>query len=167
MTAGTDDYDEIVRVAQLYVDGFNDNDVSKFREAFHEDAWIFYIDAEGGPHKNLISENFEEWAPPPSSGIVGRIISGDTGGRCCLGPAQLRPQGQALWMNRLPQSSQDQRRPEDHEQERYSQQQVYLAGVHSGSGVEEPARTCSALARVSRRRWSAKWRISPLRAHSA
>ena len=105
MTAGTDDYDEIVRVAQLYVDGFNDNDVSKFREAFHEDAWIFYIDAEGGPHKNLISENFEEWAPPPSSGIVGRIISGDTGGRCCLGPAQLRPQGQALWMNRLPQSS--------------------------------------------------------------
>ena len=34
-------YDEIVRVAQLYVDGFNDNDVSKFREAFHEDAWIF------------------------------------------------------------------------------------------------------------------------------
>ena len=46
MTAGTDDYDEIVRVAQLYVDGFNDNDVSKFREAFHEDAWIFYIDAE-------------------------------------------------------------------------------------------------------------------------
>ena len=75
MTAGTDDYDEIVRVAQLYVDGFNDNDVSKFREAFHEDAWIFYIDAEGGPHKNLISENFEEWAPPPSSGIVGRIVS--------------------------------------------------------------------------------------------
>ena len=41
MTAGTDDSDEIVRVAQLYVDGFNDNDVSKFREAFHEDAWIF------------------------------------------------------------------------------------------------------------------------------
>src|SRR6516162_11407362 len=94
-------YDEIVRVAQLYVDGFNDNDVSKFREAFHEDAWIFYIDAEGGPHKNLISENFEERAPPPSSRIVGRIISGATGGRCCLGPAQLRPQGQALWMNRL------------------------------------------------------------------
>ena len=82
MTARTDDYDEIVRVVQLYVDGFNDNDVSKFREAFHEDAWIFYIDAEGGLHKNLISENFEEWASPPSSGIVGRIISvtqvGDT-----------------------------------------------------------------------------------------
>jgi hypothetical protein len=30
MTARTDDYDEIVRVMRLYVDGFNDNDVSKF-----------------------------------------------------------------------------------------------------------------------------------------
>jgi ketosteroid isomerase-like protein len=75
MTARTDDYDEIVRVVQLYVDGFNDNDVSKLREAFHEDAWIFFIDAEGGLHKNLISANFEAWASPPSSGIVGRIVS--------------------------------------------------------------------------------------------
>ena len=92
MTARTDDYDEIVRVVKLYIDGFNENDIEKFKEAFHEDAWIFYICAEGGLHKNLISENFEEWASPPSSGIVGRIIS-DTGGRCCFGPAQLRPQG--------------------------------------------------------------------------
>jgi ketosteroid isomerase-like protein len=75
VTARTDDYDEIVRVIQFYIDGFNNNDVSKFREAFHEDAWIFYIDDEGGLHKNLISENFAEWASPPSSGIVGRIIS--------------------------------------------------------------------------------------------
>ena len=29
MTARTDDYDEIVRVVQLYIDGFNDNDISK------------------------------------------------------------------------------------------------------------------------------------------
>ena len=42
MTARTDDYDEIVRVVQLYIDGFNDNEASKFQEAFHEDAWIFY-----------------------------------------------------------------------------------------------------------------------------
>lgn len=75
MTARTDDYDAIVRVVRLYVDGFNDNDVSKLKEAFHEDAWIFFIDAEGGLHKNLISENFEAWASPPSSGIVGRIVS--------------------------------------------------------------------------------------------
>jgi ketosteroid isomerase-like protein len=75
VTKRTDDYDEIVRVVQLYVDGFNDNDVSKFREAFHEDAWIFFIDAEGVPHTRLISECFEAWASPPSSGIVGRFIS--------------------------------------------------------------------------------------------
>jgi len=55
MTKRTDDYDEIVRVVQLYIYGFNDNDISKFKQAFHEDAWIFFIDAEGHLHKNLIS----------------------------------------------------------------------------------------------------------------
>jgi ketosteroid isomerase-like protein len=75
MTARTDDYDEIVRVVQLYVDAFNDNDVSKFKEAFDEAAWIFYIDADGILHKNLISDSFEQWAAPPSSGVVGRFIS--------------------------------------------------------------------------------------------
>jgi len=34
------DRDAIVRVVQLYVDGFNDCDVDKFIQAFHEDAWI-------------------------------------------------------------------------------------------------------------------------------
>ncbi len=53
MTARTDDYDEIVRVVQFYVDAFNDNDVSKLKEAFDEDAWIFFIDADGILHKNL------------------------------------------------------------------------------------------------------------------
>jgi hypothetical protein len=75
MTARTDDYDEIVRVVQLYIDGFNDNSVSKLREAFHEDAWIFYIDADGALHKNPISESFEGWASPPSQGVVGRFVS--------------------------------------------------------------------------------------------
>src|SRR5579863_6126831 len=77
MTARTDDYDEIVRVIRLYVDAFNstDNDVSKLKQAFHEDAWIFYVDASGGLHKNLISEEFESWVAPPSWDIVGRVIS--------------------------------------------------------------------------------------------
>jgi ketosteroid isomerase-like protein len=75
MTARTDDYDEIVRVVQLYIDAFNDNDVSKFKEAFDEDAWMFYIENDGSLHKHLISEDFERWASPPSSGIVGRVIS--------------------------------------------------------------------------------------------
>jgi hypothetical protein len=75
MTKRTDDYDAIVRVVQLYVEGFNDNDINKFREAFHEDAWIFFINPDGSLHKNLISKEFERWAAPPSSGIVGRVIS--------------------------------------------------------------------------------------------
>jgi ketosteroid isomerase-like protein len=75
MTARTDDYDAIVRVVQLYVDAFNDNDIGKLKQAFHEDAWIFYIDADGALHKNLISESFEKWAAPPSSGVTGRFIS--------------------------------------------------------------------------------------------
>src|SRR5271154_952130 len=75
MTARTDDYDAIVRVMRLYVDAFNDNDIGKLRQAFHEDAWIFYIDANGALHRNLISESFEKWAAPPSAGVVGRIVS--------------------------------------------------------------------------------------------
>lgn len=39
-TATTPDYDEIVRVVQLYIDGWK-SDANKFKEAFHEDAWIF------------------------------------------------------------------------------------------------------------------------------
>ena len=75
MTARTDDYDAIVRVVQLYIDGFNDNDVGKFKEAFHEDAWMFYVNADGSLYKNLVSRSFEEWATPPGWGIVGRFIS--------------------------------------------------------------------------------------------
>ena len=74
MATTATDYDEIVRVVQLYVDGFNDCAVAKFKEAFHEDAWIFFTDAEGRLHKNLIRESFEEWATPPNSHINGRII---------------------------------------------------------------------------------------------
>lgn len=75
MIARTDDHDAIVRVMQLYLDAFNDNDVGKFREAFDDDAWIYYIDADGGLHKHAISEDFERWATPPSWEVVGRFIS--------------------------------------------------------------------------------------------
>ena len=43
---------------QLYVDGLNDNDVGKFREAFHEDVWIFYVDADGKLTKNLAPQPY-------------------------------------------------------------------------------------------------------------
>jgi hypothetical protein len=75
MTVRTNDYDEIVGVMQLYIDGFNDNDIGKFRRAFHEDAWIFFIDADGTMHKSPISEWFERWAKPPGLGVVGRFFS--------------------------------------------------------------------------------------------
>jgi hypothetical protein len=75
MTANAPDYDEIVRVVQLYVDGFNESSVDKFKRAFHEDAWIFFTDAEGMLHKRLIREYFEAWATPPKPHITGRIIS--------------------------------------------------------------------------------------------
>lgn len=75
MTVKTDDYDEIVRVVQLYVGAVNDNDVNTLKEAFHDDAWMFFIDDEGALHKCLISECFEEWAAPPSWDVEGRIVS--------------------------------------------------------------------------------------------
>jgi hypothetical protein len=49
-TATTPDYDEIIRVVQLYIDGWK-GDVNKFKEAFHEDAWIFFTDADGVLHQ--------------------------------------------------------------------------------------------------------------------
>jgi ketosteroid isomerase-like protein len=75
MTATAPDYEEIVRVVQLYVAGFNDCDINKFKEAFAEDAWIFFTDADGALHRNLIADSFAEWTSPHESRIHGRIIS--------------------------------------------------------------------------------------------
>ena len=75
MTATTPDYDEIVRVVQLYVDGFNECDITRFQEAFAEDAWIFFTDANGILHKNLIADSFAAWTRPHEDRIFGRIIS--------------------------------------------------------------------------------------------
>jgi len=75
MSATATDYDEIARVVQLYIDGFNDCDVDKFKEAFHEDAWIFFTDVDGTLYRDLLTECFEEWAAPPRANIGGRLIS--------------------------------------------------------------------------------------------
>lgn len=75
MSKRTKDYDDIVRVVRLYMDAFGKNDVAMLREAFDENAWIFYIDAEGQLRKQLISNAFENWATSPDRGFVGRIIS--------------------------------------------------------------------------------------------
>lgn len=57
----TPDHDEIVRVVERYVEGFQGRR-DKLEEAFHEDAWILAVDAEGGFSKDLISDRFERWA---------------------------------------------------------------------------------------------------------
>src|SRR5438067_1329801 len=69
------DYNEIVRVVQLYVDGFNDCDIRKFQEAFHENAWIFFTDENGILHQDLLTDCFEEWSTPPQTKIKSRFIS--------------------------------------------------------------------------------------------
>src|SRR5438132_2575754 len=75
MPATATDHGEIVRVVQLYIDGFNDCDIKKFKEAFHEDAWIFFTEADGALRKDLLANCFEEWATPPNAHIDGRFIS--------------------------------------------------------------------------------------------
>ena len=80
MTAITTDRDEIVRVVQLYIDGFNHRDVNKFKEAFHEKAWIFFTDAEGVLHEALLTDYFEEWAASNTPEIKGRFISVEQAG---------------------------------------------------------------------------------------
>ena len=76
-TAAAPDYDEIVRVIGLYIEGFNDSDIEKFREAFHEDAWIFYTDADGKLDNHLIAgEDLAVWSSAYTTGdLVGRILS--------------------------------------------------------------------------------------------
>ena len=88
MTAPAPDYAEIVRVVQLYVDAFNSraggpvdgpdpSRVDMLKEAFHEDAWIFFTDPDGTLRRHLISESFEHWAASqePGGRITARIIS--------------------------------------------------------------------------------------------
>ncbi len=69
------DYDEIVSVIQLYIDGFAECDIDKFKLAFHEDAWIFFTDDDGALHKALLADCFEDWAAPPAEEYVHRVLS--------------------------------------------------------------------------------------------
>ena len=73
-TTSAPDYDEIVRVVHLYVEGFNDGDVEKFKQAFHENAWIFFTNPDGSLHRGLIADAFEEWAAQGAH-VASRIIS--------------------------------------------------------------------------------------------
>lgn len=70
--ARTPDYDEIVRVVQLYIDGFQGH-MDKLEEAFHADAWIFALDAQADLSKDLIWDRFERWASSRRQ-VQGRVI---------------------------------------------------------------------------------------------
>lgn len=74
VTGETPDYDEIVRVIQLYIDGFNQRDSKKFKEAFHEDARITFTNEDGELFSELLSDCFEEWAAEEANYTV-RILS--------------------------------------------------------------------------------------------
>jgi hypothetical protein len=71
----TPDRDEIVRVVQLYIDGFNEGDIDKFREAFHPDARITFTTSDGELVSNLIYDCIEDWSSDPGDDIHGRIVS--------------------------------------------------------------------------------------------
>jgi hypothetical protein len=73
-TTSAPDYDEVARVVQLYVDGFNDGDAEKFKQAFHEDAWIFFTNPDGGLYRGLVADAFDEWAAQGAH-VASRIIS--------------------------------------------------------------------------------------------
>ena len=55
------DRDEIVRVVELYIDGF-DGRVDKFEECFHPDARMTFTAGDGQLVSLLISDCFDEWA---------------------------------------------------------------------------------------------------------
>ena len=74
-TSRAADYDEIVRVVQLYIDGFRTGETTLFEEAFHDDAWIFYTEADGTLVKSATRDCFQEWAGTPNPDVVGRIIT--------------------------------------------------------------------------------------------
>jgi len=77
MTMSLSEYDEILATVRLYIDGFNDHDANKFRQAFHKDAQMFYIDENGALHVHrLDDELFEVWASPDSKRQIRlRVIS--------------------------------------------------------------------------------------------
>jgi Putative lumazine-binding len=62
------DRDAIVRVVQLYVDGFNEGSLAKFKEAIHQDAWMFCTEPDG----ELTAATFLERGWVTASGRVVR-----------------------------------------------------------------------------------------------
>jgi hypothetical protein len=77
VTISNSDYDEIVAAVQAYIDGSNEGDAEKFKKAFHEDAWMFYVDADGKLIRMHLDEDvFRNWARDGKGGNIElRIVS--------------------------------------------------------------------------------------------
>ena len=63
-------------MVQLYIDGFNNTDAEKLREAFHPDARIAYTNPDGTLESGRIYDSVDEWGTDQDgANIYGRIIS--------------------------------------------------------------------------------------------
>ena len=76
MTSSTTEYDEIVRVIQLYIDGASKGEVGKLKEAFHADSRMFG-EAGGTRYDMPIAEFFDMAAQMPgdTGNYQGRVTS--------------------------------------------------------------------------------------------
>jgi Putative lumazine-binding len=72
--AGQQDEADIRRAVQMYADGFGSGETRLFEQAFHEEAWIFYTQADGTlGAERLKPRSFDVWAAFPEATI--RILS--------------------------------------------------------------------------------------------
>lgn len=73
-SAGAGDRDAIVRVVEQYVAGFNELDAGRFRGAFTSSARMQMTGADGAFREVVLDDVFDDWASPPGSRIVGRVV---------------------------------------------------------------------------------------------
>ena len=64
-----------VKVRLLLPSDYETDNVDKFKQAFQEDAWIFFAHRDSTLIRGLIANSFERWATPPAQRILGRVIS--------------------------------------------------------------------------------------------
>ena len=70
------DYDEIVAVIRLYIDGLNEADKGKLRECFHENAWWACTTEDGSLDQHRVEDSLDNWVGDTMpKDFVHRILS--------------------------------------------------------------------------------------------
>ena len=69
------DYDDIVAVIQLYIDGFNNSDIDSFHRCFQENAWWACTTADGTFDQHPVAESLPTWTTPEYRGCTHQILS--------------------------------------------------------------------------------------------